>query len=258
MGFIFYLVVPARFQASVVITPARVGSIVAGGFIQGSEPEPAGLMIERLKQPTFFTLEIAKACQIDGNPNFQNEMAKNLTKSIVKLPTPSLQNLSLLKLSWSDSSAQLAENCLGAIVQGVAQAQNRITAPIVEKITQQTKLTQNEVDLYMAELHKLAGKDTSKEAQQSNFNQIVIADKAAQNLRESLLIARKQLTEYQAMLTPPYTQGVTELEPIYASYEPVLTAKLAILTGGLAGLFIGIFALLARRGIRVYRSEIAG
>lgn len=257
VGFVLYITLPSKYQASVVISPARVGSIVVGGFIQGTEPEPAVLLVERFKQPQFFTPAIAERCQVALTPNYQNEMSKSLSESVIKLPNPTLQSLSLVRLSWNGSSPKVAEDCLAAIVQQATDAQNQIVTPIIEKLTAQLKLTQAEVELFTSELQKLASRGNGKDANPANFNQLVIADKAAQNLRESLVSARRQLSEDQAKLVPPYTQGVSILEPIYASPTPIFTMTLAILIGFLTGLFLGVLVLLLKRSVQSYRSEIA-
>ena len=257
IGLALYAVLPSKYQASVEISPARVGSIITGGFVQGVEPEPAYLLIERFKQPGFFTPAIAERCQVALTPGYQKEMAKDLSGSVVKLPNSTAQTLSLIKLNWNASSPKLAEDCLLAVVQGVTETQNRMIIPIVEKLAAQTKLTQAEVDLFTSELNKLAARSASKEVTAGNFNQMVIADKAAQNLRESLVSARRQLSEDQAKLVPPYTQGTTILEPIYASPTPIFTAQLAGIIGFLAGLFLSIVALLIKRSVQSYYSRLA-
>jgi hypothetical protein len=257
-GFVLYLALPSKFEATVVISPARVGSLVVSPsgatIVQGSEPESAALMIERFKQPSFFSASIREKCQYQDSPNYQAEMVKDLNANMVKLPNPTFQSLSLAKISWNASSPQIASNCLSAIVFAVQEAQNLIAAPVIEKLKAQKKITQDQVNLYLSELAKYEAKASNKD-NSNNFNQIVIADKAAQNLRESLTIVRKQLAEEEAQLSEPYTQPVKQLEPIYAAFEPIITARLAITMGLLAGIFIGSFALLLKLSLRRYRSE---
>ena len=257
-GFVLYMALPSQFEATVVISPARVGSLVISStgatIVQGSEPESASLMIERFKQPSFYTPSIREKCQFKESPNYQAEMVKDLNANMVKLPNPTFQSLSLAKISWNASSPQIASDCLSAIVFAVKEAQNLITAPVVAKLEAQKKITQDQVNLYLSELAKYEAKASNKDSS-NNFNQIVIADKAAQNLRESLIIVRKQLAEEEAQLSEPYTQSVKQLEPIYAAFYPIITAKLAIIMGLLAGIFIGSFALLLKLSLWRYQSE---
>lgn len=247
-GAFLFLVLPSKFEASVVISPARVGSLTmaASGttIVQGSEPEPAALMIERFKQPSFYTPAMQQVCQIKDTADYQSEMAENLKANLVKLPNPTFQSLSLAKLNWSAPSAKIAFDCLNAIIESVRESQNLIALPVVEKMEVQKKITQEQLSLYLGELTKIELKFNTREHAQHNFNQIVIADKAAQNLRESLATIRKQLAEEEAQLSEPYTQPVKQLEAIYSSGEPVVSLKMATLIGFLAGVFIGFFALL--------------
>jgi ElaB/YqjD/DUF883 family membrane-anchored ribosome-binding protein len=259
IGFALYAIYPSKYQASVVIAPARVGSIIAGGFVQGTEPEPAILMVERFKQPGFFTPAIAESCQFPISSTYQSEMSKTLSASVIKFPAAAgtSQAYSLVRLIWNGASPKIAQDCLAAIIERVSDTQNKIVTPVIEKLAAQTRLTQVQVDLFTSELDKLAARSNTKQANQENFNQIVVADKAAQNLRESLVSARRQLSEDQARLSTPYTQGVSVLEPIYVAATPIFTAGLAIIIGFLAGLMLSILVLLLKRSIWSYHSESA-
>ena len=252
------MALPAKFEATVVISPARVGSLIVGpsgaALVQGIEPESAALVIERLKQPSFFSLTIRDQCQVKDVPGYQADMARDLNANMVKLPNPTMQSLSLVKLRWIASTPEIASSCLTAIVTAVRESQSLIAAPVIEKLGAQKKITQDQVNLYLSELAKYEAKASNKDSS-SNFNQIVIADKAAQNLRESLTIVRKQLAEEEAQLSEPYTQAVKQIEAIYAAPEPIITAKLAIFIGLLAGIFIGSFALLLKLSLSRYKSE---
>jgi hypothetical protein len=257
-GILLFMALPAKFEATVVISPARVGSLIVGpsgaALVQGIEPESAALVIERLKQPSFFSLTIRDQCQVKDVPGYQADMARDLNANMVKLPNPTMQSLSLVKLRWIASTPEIASSCLTAIVTAVRESQSLIAAPVIEKLGAQKKITQDQVNLYLSELAKYEAKASNKDSS-SNFNQIVIADKAAQNLRESLTIVRKQLAEEEAQLSEPYTQAVKQLEAIYAAPEPIITAKLAIFIGLLAGIFIGSFALLLKLSLSRYKSE---
>ena len=257
IGFALYAFFPSKYQASVVIAPARVGSIIGGGFVQGTEPEPAILMVERFKQPGFYTPAIAESCQFPISSTYQSEMSKTLSASVIKFPAGTSQAYSLVRLIWNGASPKIAQDCLAAIVERVSDTQNKIVTPVIEKLEAQTKLTQAQVDLFVFELDKLAARGNTKQANQENFNQIVVFDKAAQNLRESLVSARRQLSEDQAKLSPPYTQGLSVLEPIYVTDTPIFTAGLAIIIGFLAGLVLSILVLLLKRSAQSYHSEIA-
>jgi len=258
VGVLLYLLLPAKYEASVVLSPARVGSLIVAPSgvmtVQGSEPESAALMIERFKQPSFYSASIREKCQFKESPNYQEDMARDLNANMVKLPNPGFQSLSLAKLSWNASSSQIASDCLSAIVLAVKEAQNHIAAPIIAKLTAQKKITQDQLNLYLSDLTKYEAKASNKDSS-NNFNQIVIADKAAQNLRESLIHIRKQLAEEEAQLSEPYTQPVKPLEPIYAALEPIITLRLAIILGLLAGIFIGCFALLLNLNLGRYQSQ---
>lgn len=255
IGVFFYWVLPPKFEASTVLQPARVGSIT-GGFanpvVQGNELEPAAFMVERLKQPGFFSESMRQRCDVLESPSYQKVMANELSASMVKLQN---QPMSLAKISWKASSPEIAKNCVLAIVDGVVEAQSRIAAPVMAALMQQKDITQKELDIYLAALAKNELQDVPRKPSANDFNQVVVADKAAQNLRESLASARKQLAEEQAQLTAPYTQPVVMLEPIYASTEPVIPLKVSMSTGALLGMLLGALSLLVKRSVIISKME---
>lgn len=254
VGFLLFWVVPPKYEASVVIQPARVGSIT-GGFanpvVQGNELESAAFMVERFKQPGFFSESMRQRCQVAYTSGYQKEMANDLSASIVKLQN---QPMSLAKLSWKAATPEIAQDCILAIVEAITEVQNSIAGPVVSSLIRQREISQREVNLYLAELAKIDRQESRREPAQTAFNQIVIADKAAQNLRESLALARKQLAEEDAQLTAPYTQKVLTLAPVYASQDPTIAFKSAVGLSALLGMLFGICALLVRRSVLVSKS----
>jgi hypothetical protein len=247
LGFVIYLGMPLKYEATVALSPARVGSITAGGLIQGVEPEPANFMVERFKQPNFYTEGIRESCGVENTDNYQQQMSKSVAATILK-------STSLIKVTLNGPTPAVAQDCMMAIVAQMVAAQAKVSEPVISKITAQTKVTKELVDKYTAELANLDSKRASKDVSSTNFNQIVIADKAAQNLREALAGARRSLTEEEVQLLKPYTQPVLELEPIYVSRLPLISLKLAIVLGGFTGLFLSIFGLLLKLSYRNYRA----
>lgn len=256
-GGLYFWVVPAKYEASVVIQPARVGSILKGSInrVQSDEPEPAPLMIERLKQPSFYTETLREQCSVLDSTDFQKYMVDNINISVVKLPNPTSQSLTMAKIVWKGKSAITAGNCLEAIVGTLTTVQNRIIAPAIASLNEQKTQAQKLLDIYVTEM---TGAKTrlAVSSNGSNFNQIVIADNAAQNARTSYAVFKNELAEVTAQLTPPYTQPVTQLEPIYVSQTPTIMLSVALTLGALIGIFGGVLALLVTRSIRLYRAQL--
>lgn len=256
LGAVVYVMVPSKFEASLVIQPARVGSITGGyanPVVQGIEPEPAALMVERFKLPGFFTPAMRDQCRVPDTAGYQKEMARDLNASLVKLQNP---NLSLAKIAWNATSPEIATECITSIFNRIKDIQADIVAPVIKKVSEQKSVTQREVEHYDAQLAKIEKSLPPRSFAQGNFNQLVVADKVVQNLSDSLSEARKRLAEEEAQLLPPYTQPVLMFEPVYASSIPVLPLKLAMIIGVATGLFAGMGILLAKHAIANARSEI--
>jgi hypothetical protein len=256
LGGLYFAIAPAKYEATVVIQPARVGSILKGSVsrVQSDEPEPAPLMIERLKQAGFFTESLRDQCSLETSSDFQKNMVDNINVNLVKLPNPSPQSLTMAKITWRGASASTAAKCLEAIVSAITQAQNQMIAPALATLAEQKAQSQKLLDIYVAEMVNAKGKSVSS-AGGANFAQVVIADNATANLRSALSLLTTQLSEVTAQLTPPYTQPVTKLEPIYVSQTPTIALSLALFIGTLIGICGGVIALLVNRSIRLYKAQ---
>jgi hypothetical protein len=245
-GLLYFFAIPATYEASVVILPARVGSIIKGS---STEPEPAPLIIERLKQPGFFTESIRDQCQVAKDINYQKTMANEVSASLVKpLNT-------MVKITWKGNSPEVARACIETIVETITNTQNDIIKPVLSNLITQRDLTQKQLDDYLSELSSLNRKDNGSKSLANNFNQTVISERAAQNLRESVAALRVQLSEEIAQLLPPYSRPVIKLEPTYVSQTPIISLRLILFFGVLTGALGGILALLVVRSIRIYKDE---
>lgn len=255
-GGLYFWLVPAKYEASVVIQPARVGSILKGSVsrVQGDELEPAPLMVERLRQPSFYTDVMREQCALAASADFQKNMVDNINANVVKSPNQMSQNLTMAKIIWKGPSASAAGKCLEVIVEALAQAQNQITAPTLLTLAEQKTQSQKLLDVYAAEIVIKKNKPVANSSG-TNFNQIIVADNAAENLRQSWALAQAQLTAVNAQLAPPYSQPVTKLEPIYVSPTPIISLGLALAIGGLIGILGGVVALLIMRSIRLYKAK---
>ena len=255
VGGLYFFIVPAKYEASVVIQPARIGSSgkSAAGRILSEEPEPAVMMIERLKQPSFYTESLREQCLIPDSKDFQKTMVENISANVVK-STALGPTLSMAKIIWKGKSTSEAGNCLEAIVGRLTQAQNQMIAPAIATLNEQKAQSQKLLDIYLAEVTSTKAK-SAVNSNGANFNQIVVADALAQNLRNSYAMFKNELSEVTAQLMPPYTQPVTKLEPVYVSKTPTIPLGLALALGALIGIFGGVVALLVNRSIRLYKSQ---
>ena len=136
----------------------------------------------------------------------------------------------------------------------LTQAQNQMIAPAIATLNEQKAQSQKLLDIYLAEVTSTKAK-SAVNSNGANFNQIVVADALAQNLRNSYAMFKNELSEVTAQLMPPYTQPVTKLEPVYVSKTPTIPLGLALALGALIGIFGGVVALLVNRSIRLYKSQ---
>lgn len=258
VGALYYFFVPAKYEASVVLQPARVGSLLKGsiGKIQSDEPEPASLMVERFRQPSFFNQGLREGCQVKNEPGYQDEMVSTISASVVKSLHASPASLTMVKVAWKASTPTAAESCLDLIIKNVTESQNSITRPAINALELQKNSTQTLVALYTNELAAIARKAQELRPSPDGFNQAIVAANTAQNLRLSISDLRVLLAEQTAQLLPPYTQPLTKLEPISVSNKPVVTLRHALLAGLLIGLLAGLCTILIMRSIRIYKADM--
>jgi len=251
LGGLYFAIAPSKYEATVVIQPARMGSMLKVG---AQEPEPAPLMVERLKQPGFWSEALREQCSIAPSDDYQKDMVDKINSNIVKLPISAAQNFTMAKITWKGISPSASGKCLEAVVAQLTQVQNQVNAPAIAMLEEHKARSQNLYNVYVEELQGLRAK-IPPTGGSANFNQIVIADNIVQNLRSGAANLKNEVAEITAQLAPPYTQPVTMLEPIYVAQSPTITLSLALIIGALIGILGGVVALLVDRSIRLYKAQ---
>ena len=233
-AFGFVILIPAEYEAKVMIQPAKIGMIVVPTMTM--TVEPVAETLERLKRITFYNDDLVKACQTDSAKELANNVKANLVKGN-----------SLLSISYRAASAALANTCMGKIVEHLTQSQSAIAAPLLKELEDQRTSTKQQID--EAE-HFLALSDKrAAQPSDSDFLSAVIMLK-----REELMKLQKLYREQRIQLTEPLTQPMKLLEPIYVSEKPVFPKKMITLCGGLiGGLFAGLLVLFVNRSWCRYR-----
>ena len=129
LGGIYFALAPSKYEATVVIQPARMGTILKVG---AQEPEPAPIMVERLKQPGFWSEALREQCSIAPSDDYQKDMVDKINANIVKLSAA--QNFTMAKITWKGISPSASGKCLEAVVAQLTQAQNQVNAPAISML----------------------------------------------------------------------------------------------------------------------------
>lgn len=225
----FVMVSPSQYEATAVIQPATVGMPTT--TTKGAEVEPVAQTLERLKLATFYSEALVQTCQAPS--------PLALTGSV---KASQVKGNSLIQVSYRAPSIAVAEACVNAVVAQLTQSQSSISEPLQKTLEEQLVLTKKqltEAEGFQAQLEKRATSSTDG-ASLLMLNTLT--------KREEIVRLQKLLVEQKVQLSPPLTQPMQLLEPIYAPERAVAPKKLPMLAGGLfGGLVLGGLVFFVRR-----------
>jgi LPS O-antigen subunit length determinant protein (WzzB/FepE family) len=119
---------PVKFEASAVIEPARVGSTSLRNKEIGSEfVESKEILAEKLKSPTYFDDKTISDCGFEGEINSRLALTTAMSSSIAR-------NSNFVSINFKAASPELATICLEAILENIVEQQNKLAAPLIERL----------------------------------------------------------------------------------------------------------------------------
>jgi uncharacterized protein involved in exopolysaccharide biosynthesis len=236
VGSIAYLwVTPNQYQA---IAQIQMAQIIANNNTnpQGVNVEDPNLLIARMKLPSSYSLESAKACGYESKQALLESLAKMVKVSLVK--GTEMVELKVLGLSQAQ-----AVQCAESIVETIKQSQVVVVTPMIEDA--QLKLAK-----YSKRLQEAQG-----------F--ILRADKSGSSMSAAYLSTRdevKFLTDETIRLNDFITSAKSRktklVSPIYSSENKVSPKRsIALMAGLCAGLFLGLLLMLGERGYKAYKAS---
>lgn len=230
----FLLFSPTQYEATVVIQPATVGLQITAATTtattKGVDVESVAQTLERLKIATFYTPDIVQTCQAPSSQALATGVKSNLVRGN-----------SLIQLAYRSASKAVAEACVNAIVSQLVKSQTTISEPLVKTLKEQlaqSRLRLGEAREFQAQLERrAAAADTPS---------LLMLNALAK--REEIARLQKQVLEQEIQLSPPLTQPLQLLEPIYAPDRSVFPNTLFSLAGGLfGGLVLGGLLFFGQR-----------
>lgn len=218
---------PQKFQAE---------ALIQGGVVAGQPIEPAVILIEKLKQPTYYSQNSLIQCAPNESGMNGQVLAREIKPTVVK-------NSSLISVTYKGYAAASAENCLNAVLLDIRRNQEQLPKPLIEAKKTQLQLAKQELD----QTEKI-NSQLSKELNGNSSNSSALISSIILSNQSALLAAKKSIEAQEMELAPPQTQQASAATPIYAPDIPVSPKKgLVILVGILAGLAIGVVWLMARQ-----------
>lgn len=223
----FIAVTPSQYEATAQIQMAQIPP--GNGGFHGSSVEDPNLLIARLKLPSSYTEDEIKACGLHAE-----SLAKAAKLSLIKGVN------SVVELKIYHASKDQAVSCAQSIFENIRDLQNNIVKPYIEV----AKALLTKYQTRLSEAQSLVAR----------------ADKSGSALSAAYLANRdevKFLTDESIRLNNLISAGDTHqaklVAPIYAYDIPVFPKKkISLLVAMLAGLFLGVLFVMARKAWRGY------
>ena len=229
----FVLVTPSQFEATAIVQPATVGmpTTTTTTTTRGAEVEPVIQTLERFKLPTFYDEAMLQACQAPSRQALSGSVKASQVKGNA-----------LIQVSYRAPTAAVAEACVNAVVGQLTQSQTAIAEPLIKTLEEQLVLTKKQ----LTEAEGFQGQLEKRVTSSNDGVSLLMLNTFSK--REEIVRLQKLLVEQKVQLSPPLTQPMQMLEPIYVPERPVAPKKLPVLAGGLfGGLVLGGLVFFVRR-----------
>jgi capsular polysaccharide biosynthesis protein len=228
IGCAYAFLAPQKFQAEL---------LMQGALVAGQPVEAAATLVEKLKQPTYYSQKTVALCIDNGPKPTGLELAKRLKATTVK-------NAPLVSITYKARTADSAKECLNAVLLDIQENQAELPKPLIKVREAQLQLSKQHLEQSEKITHQL-----THELNRSAANSSALLSSILLSKQNDLATLRKSIEAQEMELIPPQTQPASAATPIYASDTPVSPKRpVAILGGLLGGVVLGILWLLARQG----------
>jgi len=236
----YAFITPPKYQATANIQVARVA---------GTDVETPNILVEKLKMPMYYSTESYSACNVMDKIEPGEMIAKNL-KPVLSKTTP------IINFSYKEDSSINAQKCLESVLNDIRSNQNLLAKPILEgKKNQLTNLKQK---LEAAErvIKILPNQSSNFDFSDTKFSASALLLATTLSKENEVKDLRTQINDLEIALLEPQTREAFLTTPIYAPKQKVSPRRALILMGGLAaGLFSGLFFMIGKRSIHVYKES---
>jgi capsular polysaccharide biosynthesis protein len=241
LGAVTYIVVtPNKYEATAQIQMAQISSNNNNNNNNtnplGVNVEDPNLLIARMKLPSSYSQESAKACGYESKKTPLEGLAKMVKLSLIK-------GTQMVELNVLGLSQIQAVQCAESIVETIKQSQKIIAAPIIEDA--QLKLAK-----YSQRLQDAQG-----------F--ILRADKSGSSMSAAYLSTRDEVKfltveaiRLNDLIASANSRQTKLVSPIYSPENKVSPKRsIALVAGLFAGLFLGLLLMLGKRGYKAYKAS---
>lgn len=232
LGVGYALISPSIYQSTASIQVAKVA---------GSDVEPPGFLVDKLKLPTYFTQSTLTACDFGDRPNSGDALAKALKPTVSK-------NGQIISITFKAKSTEDAKKCLEAVLKDIRTNQNILAKPMLESRNNQLANLKQKLESAEKLLKILLIKNHTFDFYDSKFSASTLLLATTLAKENEVIDLRTKISDLEMALVEPQTKETFFATPIYAPMDRVGPNRtLIVLLGGIAGGVLAIAYLLGRR-----------
>lgn len=221
-----------KFQAEILVQVASVA---------GQAVESPSVLIEKLKQPMYFSDTSVTQCDLQETPTAKSTLSKNLKPALNK-------NAPVITMSYTADSSLAAQKCLESVLGDIASDQQKLAAPLIKLREDQLASTKTKLSLAEKVMEQLGGKKLNFDIPDQKFSSSSLLYSIILSKQNEITDLRKSIETQTVELSPPQTQNASAITPIYAPDVRVSPKRSIAIAGGLfGGVVTGILWLLARQ-----------
>lgn len=123
-GLVIAFVLPEKFQASALIEPASMAKKERNDAIAKVSVEPAAVLAEKMKVPTYYGAATIEACGLQKLVNPAQALVNGLKPSVPR-------NSTYVSVTFKAESPAVAATCLESVLKDVVENQARLAKPLI-------------------------------------------------------------------------------------------------------------------------------
>lgn len=233
-------ILPEMFIASASIQSAKV---------LGNEIENATTLAEKMRSPTYYSVQTIEVCDATSTSNPQQKIATDIKPTVGK-------NSTFVAISYKSSSKKISIACLNSVLQDVQKNQNDIAQRQIQLAM--AGLNKDKEKLKQAEslVTKLSEKTLTFDFKDTQFSASQLLFATLQSRQSEVTELKNNILQTELLLTEPQTKAAAFITPIYSPENKIepkrgLIVTISLLAGGL----IGLLGLALQRAIRKIKNE---
>jgi len=229
IGCTYAFLAPLKFQGEILIQ---------GASVAGLPVEPPAVLIEKLKQPTYYSDGSVTQCALNETPTAKSSLAKHLKPALNK-------SAPVITMTYTADSAQTAKECLESVLGDIANDQQKLAAPLIKIREDQLASTKTKLELAEKVMEQFDGKKLNFDIPDQKFSSSTLLYSIILSKQNEITDLRKSIETQMIELSPPQTQAASAITPIYAPDIRVFPKRSIAIAGGLfGGVVLGMLCLL--------------